>query len=535
MAKTKTTINFSDYELVIEKGADILSGEQFIFQILDPNSTVLYANAGYPALGESPSFAAPDLDQATTDTVVLSIGSLTTAIVQGTYTINYYNTAAGKEGYGAITVIYCPVLPEVDIALSYSCLTAIMTLTDSATYAMTCSCTGESITPTATQVPVLKYPTDMEVAIANLPGSGATLSSTDLWSHTWTGTMTTTLSYAMPTDSYTGITTFYIDGELTGVDTVYVACDDCSCQMLDCIEAIFRKYQAALVAVNSFNVYKYGNLFEQILGLWMLYERKKQCGTEDELRELCGEMKDLIGDECTCCDEEDDNDWSTEITAVSSSSTSTAGSKILFGEGVPSDSIGANGDMYINTLNGAVYSKILGAWELQYTMTLTSLLSNYIMHEVYTPVSTVSGTLATLGTTTFNLADVKDGSVLAMEANLTFEEDTSADTQVQIVIDGETAVTDDFYVDTTNDGTSFTVSFKVSYYIEDTGGLGTLYIVARKFELAVNDAVIKTSFIKGMTLELSTTGNSFTIKGKTDGSKYISLDTLKVIQQQTTD
>ena len=535
MAKTKTTINFEDFNLIVEKGADIATGELFIFQILDPTSTLLYTNAGYPAIGESPSFAAPDLDQATADTVVLSIGSLTTAIVQGTYTINYYKAyspSGNKLSSGAITVTYCPTLPIIDLNLTYSCLTAEITSTDATSYGMVCSCSGETTEPSVTYAHTFKYPTNMITPIANETNTAAILSASELWTDTNVSILVSSLSYAMPTESYTGITTFYIVGDLEGTDSVDVVCSDCNCEMLTCLTAIVDRYQDALAAGNSMDIYKYMHLVEQILAKWMLYMQNQQCGTESELREICGEIKDLIGSECTCCDEEDDNEWSTQVTAVAAGSTTTSGTQWTSGADAPTG--GANGDFYLRTSNGAIYKNILGTWTVQFTMSITSLLSNYIMYEVYTAASTTSGSLASLGTTTFDLADVKDGTAIVAEANFTFEEDTTSDTQIQTIIDGETAVTDNFYVDTTNDGTSFTASVKITYYVEDTGGLGTLYIVARKFELVINNAVIKTSFVKGMTLELSTTGNSFIIKGKTDGTKYISLDTLKVIQEQTT-
>ena len=96
---------------------------------------------------------------------------------------------------------------------------------------------------------------------------------------------------------------------------------------------------------------------------------------------------------------------------------------------------------------------------------------------------------------------------------------------------GNTSSTDNFDIDTTNDGTSFTASIRMTYYIEDTAG--TFYMVAKKAELIVNNVVVETTFTKGLAVEVKTSANAITLNAKTDGSKYISLDTIKIVQEQT--
>lgn len=533
--KIISTIDFTSgtNTLTISKGANILTSEKLIFKVVDPLGTTIYINDGY----NTNDFSSPDIDQATSDALVVDLPlDEDDKILQGKYTLYYtsYQSLSYKIYRGKVTLTYCITIPEISVELDYTCRTSSITSTDNTNYDAYCSCTDAEITPSITRTHIVKYPTTMETPIADVTSSAAEITITPIWTKYWVSRVTSYLSYRMPDECYTGDTSYYVVGTVTGIDDATVVCEDCLCLLFNCITVVINKYFEAKATLSPNDLQTYRDTLSDLQTLYMQYQIAEQCDTEEGVRDICGEMRAILAAwDCTC-DTALNSEYSTQVIAVASSTGSNiGGTQIHSGDIVPSPSLGNTEDFYFKNTDGGVWKKTSSGWVEQFSMTLTALASNYVMHEVLTPVSTVSATHAQLGTMSFDKADVKDGSALVVDANLTLEEDTSSVTQVQMVFAGVTSSTDNFNIDTTNDGTSFTSSIRMTYYIENTNGLGTFYMVAKKVELIVNDSVVKSTFTKDLTIELKTTENTITLKAKTDGSRYISLDTIKIVQEQT--
>lgn len=531
LPKIISTIDFTSgtNTLTISKGISFSVNDKFIFKVVfNPLGTTLYDE-----YYSDDDFSTPDLDYNTDDLVIDLPVDEDGNILQGTYTLLYCKSSDGlRTTRGTITLTYCLTIPTVAVGLEYTCRTSTIVSTDNTNYDAYCSCTDAEITPSITRTHIVKYPTTMETPIADVTSSAAEVTITPIWTKYWVSRVTSYLSYRMPDECYTGDTSYYVVGTITGFDDKTVVCEDCLCLLFDCITVVINKYFEAKATLSPYDLQKYRDTLSDLQTLYMQYQIAEQCDTEEGVRDICGEMRAILAAwDCTC-DTALNSEYSTQVIAVASSTgSSIGGTQILNGDGVPSESIGNTGDFYFDNLTGDVYKKTTGGWVEQFSMTLTALASNYIMHEVYTPVSTVSATHAQLGTMSFDKADLKDGTALVVDANLTLEEDTSSVTQVQLVFAGNTSSTDNFDIDTTNDGTSFTASIRMTYYIEDTAG--TFYMVAKKAELIVNNVVVETTFTKGLAVEVKTSANAITLNAKTDGSKYISLDTIKIVQEQT--
>jgi hypothetical protein len=486
-AKIKATINFTAKTLTIEKWGGIVSTEQLIFWIVDPLGTTIYINTGYNA----PDFSSPDIDEATSDTLVVSLPlDDNDLILQGTYTLNHINSVSGsgsKYTTGIATVTYCLTVPTVNVGLEYSCRSAELTSTDNTEYDIYCPCSASDITPSITRTHTVSYPKTMETPIADIVDTGATITTPDLWTKLWVSKISSALVYRMPRESYTGSIAYNVAGTVAGLSSINVVCEQCLCNLYTCISALVTKYELALSSGNDKDIAKYNYILMLLHTYHMQYYFAEGCGTEEDVRAICGKIQNLIGLwDCTCSTTNTEQ-YSIEVIPVTAGSgTTVAGTNIYNGDGVPSVSLGSNGDFYFNNLNGDVYKKVTGAWVLQFTMGITALLSNHLLGSDNTTVISFLNVYTELKSYEFDVTDVQDGSVLVVSGNLRIDEPTGDDTAIRVNLVGTATDSTIIPVDAAF-GATFPINIEIEYYIKEVAG--TLTVVGKMWKLTTPSGI----------------------------------------------
>lgn len=478
MSKVISTIDFTAQTLTVSKGSGILSNEQLIMKVVDPLGTTLYINTGY----NTSAFTSPDIDENTSDTLVVNLPvDADDKILQGTYTV-YYLSSLGKVQSGTITLRYCIEIPTVEMDLDYTCRNSTIISTDSTDYDIYCSCSNSDVTPSVTRTHTVSYPTTMQTPIADVVSSDAVVTITPIWTKYWTSRISSALSYTMPAASYTGNTLYYIKGTVEGLAESTVVCDDCLCLLYTCISTIITKYFAIQSTASPVELARYQTTLFDIQTLYMQFRLSEGCETEADTRAICGQIRAIVGAWDCDCDMTLNTTYSVEIVPISGgSSTTTSGTKIYNGDGVPAGSLGNNDDYYFDNLTGDVYKKVLGAWVVQFSMSLTAVVSNHLIASDNTSVSTHSDVYTELKSIEFDVADVQDGSVLVLSANLGFYEPTGYDTAIRLNVVGTSTDSTTIPVNADYDGVRFPLTLEIEYYIKDVAG--TLTVIAKMYKL----------------------------------------------------
>ena len=531
MSKVISTIDFSGQTLTIEKGSTIQNHEQLIFKVVDPLGTTIYINAGFI----TSDFSSPDINEDTSDTLVINLPvDANDKILQGTYTLYYNSLVSGKYSAGEITVRYCIVEPEVEVGLEYSCRTSSITSTDNTEYDIYCSCADADITPSITRTHTVKYPTTMEVPLPDVTDTAAIVIVTPIWTKYWVSRVTSALVYDMPAPSFTGNTTYFITGTITGIADTTVVCDDCLCLLFDCISVVIDKYFSLKETMSPYDLNKYKTTLFDLQTLYMQFAMTEGCATEADTREICGQMRAILAAWDCACDTTLNTPYSTEIVPVAGlggGSVVIGGTTWYSATGVPSGSLGNLSDFYLNISNGDIYKKTSGGWVLQFSMALTATLGSYIFDANYTDVASSANSFIKLRETFFDEADIEDLSVIKVEANVTLAEPTSVDTNIRLTFTGDTTSHElTIPIDAINDGVSFEANIKADYYMIDNGGV----ITANKLRYSVEilNTIIASGFLV-IDIPLDDVDNTIELYVKSTGTAAITCRTYKVNYEQT--
>lgn len=473
MSKIISTINFTDKTLTIEKGATILKGEQLILKVIDPLGTTLYVNTGFV----TSDFSSPDIDENETDTLEVDLPvDDNDKILQGTYTIYYNSYVGGKYSTGQMTVRYCIEIPTVELSLDYTCRNSTIISTDSTDYDIYCSCSNSDVTPSITRTHTVVYPKTMLTPIADVVSANAVVTVTPIWTKYWYSRVSSVLSYTMPADSYTGSTLYFITGTVEGLADSTVVCDDCLCLLYECISSIIDKYFSIQNTASPTELARYQTTLFDIQTLYMQFRLSEGCETEADTRAICGQIRAIVGAWDCECDTTLNSAYSVEIVPMSGgSSTSVSGTNIYNGDGVPLVSLGNNGDYYFNNLNGDVYKKVLGAWVVQFSMTLTALVSNHLLESDNASKFSFLDVYTELKSIEFDVTDVQDGSVLQLAANVSFDEPTGDDTAIRVDLVGTNTNSLTIPIDADFNGTQFPMTLEVEYYVNGGKIFGRMY------------------------------------------------------------
>lgn len=269
-----------------------------LFQVIDPNGTVVYINTGYVL----DDFSAPDVNITAADfTKVITIPTATGGgYLFGTYTVNYkvqviedFGTTnlptniVTKLGSGEL----CQPYPtECTSSFEFNCNTAIIKNTDTTSYGAYSSITRvHSLIPP----PLSAQPTQTGNQTVLVYNSGVP------YTGTWSWSIASTLTYAVGNN-----TTIIV--EVTGSDEAVVVCDTNFCKLL-CVLLKYRatflkKLSARAATQQDWNDYNF---------VWDDYVAAYQaqlCGKDaSQIQKYIDNIYNIIGieDGCDCgCDGE---------------------------------------------------------------------------------------------------------------------------------------------------------------------------------------------------------------------------------------
>jgi len=312
----------------------------------------------------------------------------------------------------------------------------------------------------------------MLTPIADITSTSSVISvAPNIWTGEWVSRVTSGLLYNMPVASYSGDTTYFISGTVSNLKPITVVCEDCLCLLYDCISAVITKYFAIQNTASPKELERYKTTLFDIQTLYMQLRLSEGCETEEDTRAICGKIRIILQAwDCTC-DTALNSGYSREIVPViGTGSTTTSGTNIYNGDGVPAVGLGNNGDYYFDNLTGDVYKKITGAWVVQFTMGITALVSNHILESDNTRYHTHSDVYTELKSIEFDVTDVKDGSVLCLSANLDFYEPTGENTAIRIGLVAVGADDTTIPIDADYDGSMFSVTLEAEFYIQEVTG-----------------------------------------------------------------
>jgi len=360
-------INEDTKEIMVTGGSLFGALEKGIVRLTNPLGAVIYINAGY----NTDDFSSPDITAVTAFTNALTLSG--TDILLGTYTLSIKTDVTGVVTTYPISITYCLTMPEVTASVSHLCSTSSITSTDTSDYNATCTIDGSELAPNAyTRTHTLAYPADiLGGAPADVVSANATVSVVGIYTHNWRTTISTALSYLISASRYTGSLDYVqVIATVHGGEDHWVACDSCMCTISTCLSKLTTRYYTALGS-NPTEATRYGNILLALLGYLQVYTLHERCGNLTEVQADCARIKAVIElADCTCCDGTDTEyaQFVEAIGVVSGQSIvgGTGGTSLYFGDGVPSTSIGNNGDSYFDTLTGDIYQMINNAWVFQY-------------------------------------------------------------------------------------------------------------------------------------------------------------------------
>lgn len=338
-----------------------------ILSLMDSDGVVFYQNAGWSLT--APSFTAPDINGATPTWSKASIPLPLDSdgnVKLGQYTFNYIATVDGGTNFVLVTKTYNfdYVSPTAVISYDLSCNTSELTSNDDTDYDVTIG--GVAVSPaTITYAHTIKEPlgsgytpTPGTVAAASRTVGGGGTAATDLWTKTWQTTISTTLLYNL--DTWGIYTWIVVSDVVTGSSHIDVECDDCGCDLRQCMNNLFNRWLAAKEGNRKLELDLQSTWLEAV-GYWVQYETAIKCGIDAS--EPCNALKDLLASvDCSCTT--DSSSSSVRIVAVSGGSGGGGGtpSTFVFTVATTNPSGGNSGDAWYNKTTYHMWHNSGGTW-----------------------------------------------------------------------------------------------------------------------------------------------------------------------------
>lgn len=500
---------------------------------------------------------------------------------EGTYDISAISFAAGSSWFNVasapglyaadpndrVRVIftqsksynYCYTRPTADINTAFSCIYSQYAVEDSADYKQVFL--GTTITPSVSRA----WSIDVPVSYSATPVTGSlnpftigygtpVLGGKNLWSGDYKPSLTTSLTYILATwGAYNWIVVY--DMFNTTLDSQTLVCDNCLCNLSQCITNLYTKWESYI----DKNPSKAEQLQEKIIGVlynWLQYQFAERCGQDTRI--FCTAIKDIvISEDCQC---DTTTTVSQEIVPVALQPVfGSSCCRITFGNALPaSPTLGDT--LVFNATTGSytiwdVYWYDGSAWQFQGNLKGATGATGsagaagangadgvdgspvVFDNTLETPTQVTAGiyTLFTgmdSGTLT-DLTAVGDKYVV----NSHFEcEDPIYSGQVKFMIDSP--LTDIIY--STIGGTPVIEQsfYGLTYHIFVKATFTVIDVAAKKFhiqfEVTQTDSFFNatTSTAMAYTIQATTAAiNSFVIKafGKSDGSHWVSCNQLSVV------
>ncbi len=338
---------------------------KIILQILSPSSFVIYQNAGW----NSSSFTSPD---SLTGQYPLPLLTGFPIPESGEYKINIqaqYVDSTGAPVTTNATVNYVSeavcvsCLPGASLSPVQDCTNVLLTITDVTAYALQgFSWIGTTRTITAIPPTVSSQPTATGTAKVLQIDNGSEGNGI-LWNGTYTLSLTATAIYEK------GTTTIVQTLQTTQIFTV--ACVDGTCKLYCALDTLNTK-AIELLTENPPLAITYLQRLANGASELVLINSAIACGG-DYSKYIPNFWKVTQLDEnCTCCTAIVPSGPVKPVGGGSGGGSNglpgppgLAGSQWRVASGVPSDGLGVNSDLYLNSANGDVYQKVDGAYVLK--------------------------------------------------------------------------------------------------------------------------------------------------------------------------
>lgn len=300
-------------------------------------------------------------DSTTGNNGIYTITGVTAATVNNTI-ISVAETIVGAFSAEKINIIYntsktvdyCFISPVVDIEVQSNCNTSILTSEDLTDYKV------NGISPLITRTHTLIYPIDPSTGLpidTSVTGSTAVLTAgANIYTGMWTINISSVLEYSLNT-------WLTVNTTVQGQTYYEVKCSLCMCLFFNCYKAVYEKYKSML-GYNAREVERLTGVLLRIVSLYQLYQLAVKCGYDTDY--YCTEIKTILNTENCTCDTEANDDVPVEVIPISSGGggTTVVGSVWYNGTGVPSPSLGSNGDYYLDNATGNVYYLTGGVWTI---------------------------------------------------------------------------------------------------------------------------------------------------------------------------
>ena len=352
-------IDKTDYTLY---GAGTVDG---LLKIVGPDGLVFYENAGYATA----VFTSPDITGAWNggDAVLLTANIvLPLDTDRGSYT--FYLKVKSSENAGNFTgeqtIVFDAVMPVADITMAVDVDTSTMVVTDDSEYTITND--GEEYDPISTVYDTdISFPVGSNVADVNSTTKAKTV--TPIYTKVFTANLSTTVTYSIPsTDTSNNFTVTYLN---LGVETTpEITWTDITLAYYSYSKNLFDRYVTARDKGPAGTLEKLKRALTELSFYWVMYKQAKQFG--EDFNYWADRIAVLLTGENYVIPALDDAlpIEIVPVTQVLGTGNTYVGSVWLTGTIDPADGVGANGDFYLQTVNGVaklagdVFHKASGTW-----------------------------------------------------------------------------------------------------------------------------------------------------------------------------
>jgi len=533
----KAVVNFTDGEITISALSG-LGANKILVKIIDPLGNIVYKNTYYDE-SEDTDF---DLQYSTSKTITKDMPlDSSNEIIQGLYYIYY--KIAGYKGDTALWFKYCPTIPEIDISLEYSCRTSTITSTDNTNYDLVNSCSSGSVTVEASVTPyshTLYYPTTMEEQedpVTSVTPAVAIV-VTPIWTKRWVAQIGTNVSYDMPLPTTIDGLAYFIEGTLNGQKYVDVACADCICSLLTCIDQVYNAYKLA-VEKDSVRARELQTQLDMLYLLFFKFIFAERCGQESDTTSICNEIVAYLNfTGLACCSEDETSEYSQEVVSYGSISPSTStvlgGTVWYSGSENPTAGVGLNGDFYLQTTSKTIWKKILGVWTDIMTVTFTGTVGNQIVEYDYESEGIILDDWTVIKEYTFGTDILSDGNAMVLTANLGITEPTNEYSGVRITF--STALISSSITIPINadyNGNEYSIMLKMEFLIEESEDGFSLIDIS--YYLISNTGIIGygTTYDRSNRMDLDETSNTISLSLRSDGTHTLYVDNWRINLEKT--
>jgi hypothetical protein len=260
-----------------------ISGVTGSLVVTDPDETV------YPAIEI-------DIDGLETQAIFDLPVDIQGEILEGEYLFEY--SATGEDPVDDTFEFLYPVFADVTIEMSDDCNISVFTSEDTTNYVL------DGYSETWSRLHTIIVPKDSALSNETEDDSSSAINpiitiGPNMWTGQYAATVQTTCTYVQDTDG------LILEKILYGADSHTVACDDCQCQAVQCMENLWGRYDAAKgTSFKQAETLKL-KIFE-ILAHWMLKTTYKNCGELDEAQDHCDAIKTILASEdCVCIEQAD--------------------------------------------------------------------------------------------------------------------------------------------------------------------------------------------------------------------------------------